>query len=97
MNNIQNEIKEIRSLLLAQNLQQKEIMTVEDATAYLQLSKSRIYKLTSNKEIPHYVPGGKKIYFRKSELDSWVFQNKVLLDCDLENETSLYLSRDKKI
>ncbi len=93
---IQKEIKELKKLLLAQNIQQKEILTLDDAIIYLQLSKSCLHKVTSNKEIPFYKPGGKKIYFKKSELDAWVFNNKVTsndeLQCDVEN----YLSRANK-
>lgn len=52
--------------------------------------------MTSNKEICFYVPGGKKIYFRRTELDSWVFNSKVssINECDLEVEN--YLGRTKK-
>ena len=32
-------------------------------------------KLTANKEIPHYKPRGKMIYFAKEELDEWLLQN----------------------
>ena len=62
---IQNEIKELKKLVLALNIQQKEILTVEDATVYLQLSKSCLFKMTSKREIPFYKPGGKKIFFKK--------------------------------
>jgi len=93
---IQNEIKEIKKLLLALNIQQKEILTVEEATVYLQLSKSCLYKMTSKKEIPFYSPGGKKIYFKKSELDAWVFDSKVLSSNELETGVECYLSRVNK-
>jgi len=93
---IQNEIKEIKELLLALNIQQKEFLTVEDATVYLQLSKSCLFKMTSNKEIPFYKPGGKKLYFKRSELDEWVFSSKVISNDNLADETENYLSRTSK-
>ncbi|NRR91414.1 helix-turn-helix domain-containing protein [Winogradskyella undariae] len=93
---IQNEIKEIKDLLLALNIQQKEILTVEDATVYLQLSKSCLFKMTSKKEIPFYKPGGKKIYFKKSELDEWIFNGKVLSNDELDTDVEDYLSRTSK-
>ena len=34
-----------------------------------------LYKLTSGKEIPHYKPRGKMIYFAKVHLDEWLLQN----------------------
>jgi len=95
--NIQNEIKEIKQLLLSQNLLQKEFLNVEEATLYLQLSKSCLFKMTSKKEIPFYKPGGKKIYFKKSELQEWIFNNKVDSASDLQNEVEYYLNRNNKI
>ena len=94
---IQNEIKEIKKLLLSQNLHQKDILTVEEATVYLQLSESCLYKMTSKKEIPFYRPGGKKIYFKKSELQEWVFNSKVESINDLSDEVESYLSKTNKI
>ncbi|CAA0253127.1 DNA-binding protein [Tenacibaculum maritimum] len=93
---IQKEIKELKKLLLAQNIQQKEILTVDDAIIYLQLSKSCLHKMTSNKEIPFYKPGGKKIYFKKSELDEWVFNGKITSNNELEGDVENYLNRTNK-
>jgi excisionase family DNA binding protein len=94
---IQNEIKEIKELLLALNIQQKEFLTVEDATVYLQLSKSCLFKMTSKREVPFYKPGGKKIYFKKSEIDEWITNSKIESIIDIETEVESYLSRNKKL
>lgn len=42
---------------------------------YIGVSESMLYKLTSSKEIPHYKPRGKMVYFAKEELDEWLLQN----------------------
>lgn len=42
---------------------------------YIGISESMLYKLTSGKEIPHYKPRGKMIYFAKEDLDEWLLQN----------------------
>jgi len=55
---------------------QKEILTFEEACIYLGRSASFMYKLTSGRLIPFYVPSGKLIYFRRSELDEWILHNK---------------------
>jgi excisionase family DNA binding protein len=94
---IQNEIIEIKELLLALNIQQKEFLTVEDATVYLQLSKSCLFKMTSKREVPFYKPGGKKIYFKKSEIDEWITNSKIESIIDIETEVEFYLSRNKKL
>jgi excisionase family DNA binding protein len=93
---IQKEIKEMKKLLLALIIEQKEILTSEEARTYLQLSKSCLFKMTSKKKIPFYKPGGKKLYFKKSELDAWVFNSKILSNSESESDIEGYLSRTNK-
>ena len=57
-------------------LLQKEILTFEEACFYLGRSASNMYKLTSARIIPYYVPTGKLIYFKRSELDEWILKRK---------------------
>lgn len=93
---IQNELKEIKELLIKQSIQQKEILTIEEASEFLGLSTSRLYKMTSNKEIPHYKPGGKKIYLNRQELEQWILNSRVASTNDLDDELDSYLSRTNK-
>lgn len=90
---IQNELKEIKELLIKQGIQQKEFLTLDEATSYLSQSKSSLYKLTSKKEIPYYVPGGKLIYFRRIELDDWIISSRVSTVNDIESSIDNYLSQ----
>ena len=48
----------------------KKVFTFQEACMYIGVSESMLYKLTSNKEIPHYKPRGKMLYFAKEELDA---------------------------
>ena len=50
----------------------KKWLSIDEAADYLELSKSRIYELTSNRKINFYQPGGKRIFFREEDLDAWV-------------------------
>jgi excisionase family DNA binding protein len=93
---IQNELKEIKELLKKQTIQQKEILTIEEASEFLGLSVSRLYKMTSNKEIPHYKPGGKKIYLNRNEIESWIINSRVESTYDLDEKLDSYLSRTNK-
>lgn len=58
-------------------LQTREIMTAPEAAQYLNMRLSHLYRLTMNKEIPYYKPRGKVMYFRRAELDNWVFSNRI--------------------
>lgn len=53
----------------------KKVFTFQEACMYIGVSESLLYKLTANKEIPHYKPRGKMLYFAKEELDEWLLQN----------------------
>ena len=55
----------------------KEVLTTAEASAYLGLSESYIYNLTSTKQIPHYKPTGKLVYFNRKELCEWAMRNQI--------------------
>lgn len=50
----------------------KDFLTVEELCQYVSLSKGWVYKLTSNKILPHYKPMGKLVFFKRSEIDDWI-------------------------
>lgn len=89
-------LDEIEALLKRQYALSKEILTLEEATDFLSLSKSAIYKLTSKKEIPYYNPGGKKIFFKRTELENWILSSKSISVDELDAEITSYLSRTQK-
>lgn len=93
---IQNELKEIKELLKKQIIQQKDILNVKEASEFLGLSVSRLYKMTSNKEIPHCKPGGKIIYLSRKELEQWILNSRVASTNDIDDELDSYLSRTNK-
>lgn len=93
---IQEKLNQLEALIKKYQVFNKEVLTLEEGSEYLSLSKSALYKMTSKREIPFYNPGGKKIYFRKSELDSWVFNSKVTPVSEFDDEIESYLSRSSK-
>ncbi len=92
-----SKLNELELLLKRQSNLSKELLTLEEASQYLQVSKSCLHKKTSRKELPHYVPGGKKIYFRKTELDAWVFNSRITAVDEINLVTQDYLCRTSKI
>lgn len=75
MSNLE-QIEKLNQLFAEQNLLKKEILNLEEASTYLGISKSNLYKKTSASKIPHYKPEGKIIYFKRSELDEWMVRNR---------------------
>lgn len=54
---------------------EKNILSFREALGYLDVSKSFLYKLTSNRGIRFSKPNNGKIYFRKSDLDAYMLSN----------------------
>lgn len=54
----------------------KPILTFEEGCLYTGLSKSYMYKHTSAGNVPFYKPEGRKIYFRRTDLDNWMLRNR---------------------
>ena len=74
----QEEIKEIANEVVDNTIFcTKEVLTSDEAAAYMGIAKSYLYKLTSKQLIPHYKPMGKMCYFNRLELESWLQSNKV--------------------
>ena len=55
----------------------KDVLTLEEAAAFMGMKKSTLYKLPHEQAIPYWKPNGKLIYFEKSELIACIRQNKM--------------------
>lgn len=64
----------------------KPFLTVEELTSYLGVKTSYIYKMTHNREIPFYKPGGKMVYFNREEIDEWVLSQRVATADEIRGE-----------
>lgn len=74
----------------------KEVLSTDDAELYTGLSKSRLYKLTMRKELPYYKPGGKLVYFKRSELDAWLTANRVSTQAEIISAAQRYCYTNKR-
>lgn len=86
---------EIRDLLLTQ----RDVFGINEVCLYTGLEKSYIYKLTSARKIPHFKSqGGKKLYFRRDEINEWLTQIRVktIEEINLEVESLARNLKTKK-
>lgn len=70
-------------------------MDVKILSVYLKLSISAIYKLTSTSEIPHY-KSGKRLYFKKEDIDEWIFSHRIKTRDDIEKEAMEYIRKNPR-
>lgn len=87
MENLNERLDRIEKLLL----NNKTILDLDELARYANLSTSHLYKLTSSGDIPYYKPTGKKIYFKKSEIDSWLLRNKNRSHDEIDDLAETYL------
>lgn len=88
------ELKKVADMVTASTIfTTKEVLTTEEAAAYLGMRKSYLYKLTMNKKIPHYKPMGKVCYFQRKELEEWLLSNRVSTDEELSEKAQDYCTR----
>lgn len=95
--NILEKLERIEKLLETQQAMQKQVLNLNDACIYLELSQSHLYKLTSNGSIPHYKPNGKKLYFKREELDTWLLRNRSNSIDEIEQEAANYLIKKGRV
>jgi len=74
----------------------KNVLTFDEAVEYSGYSRSYLYKLTSAKKIPFYKPQGKLVFFLRSELESWLLQNRSKPECEIEQDAIAYMSAGRR-
>lgn len=93
---ILDKLTEIANKLDEQNLLQKTVLNFNDTCTYLDVSPSHLYKLTSTKQIPHFCPQGKKLYFKREEMDTWLQRNRQSTAAEIEQQASGNLLRSNR-
>ena len=97
MDEIIKKLISIEQRIIEQNLLQKEIMNFSEACLYLDLSSSHLYKLTSANAIPCYCPQGKKLYFRRTELDLWLTSHRNATKEEVEQQAANYITKNRRV
>lgn len=85
------ELKEIADLVATKTIIcTKEVLTSDEVADYLGISRSYLYKLTMRREIPHYKPMGKVVYFNRCEVEAWAQTNRIATDDEISQKAQAY-------
>ena len=84
---LQKRVTSLESLCF----QSKPVLNLEEASIYLGISRSMLYKMTHAGKIDFYKPEGKPIFFEKESLLNWARKNKVKSDETTQAEAELKL------
>lgn len=97
MDELLKRLEKIERLIESQNLITKDVLNLNEAAQYLELSASHLYRLTSTDHIPYYKPNGKKLYFKRLELDQWLLRNRSTPKEEVETAAANYLIRKGRV
>jgi len=96
MDEVLKRLDSLERLIKSQSIYQKEVLTFQEGCDYCGFMPSHMYKLTSLDAIPHYKPNGKMIFFRRSELETWLLRNRSTTKEKIEEEVTSYLSKRRR-
>ena len=82
------KIENIEKLFLTQ----KNVLNFSEVKSYTNLSESYLYQLTIYVGIPCYKPNGKKLYFKKQEIEDWLLSNRKATNIELDELASSHIS-----
>ena len=78
---LEKRVEELEQMLFLT----KNVFSFDEASKFLNLSKSYLYKLTSGNLIPHYKPQGKMLFFERADLEAWLRQNPIKTQAQIAN------------
>lgn len=92
---IENRLRALESSAMLAGIANKKVLTTTEAAVYLGWSLSYLYKKTMSKEIPHYCPMGKTLYFDRQELENWMKRNRVASQDELQAKADAFIAARK--
>lgn len=84
MKTIEERLLALEHNALLAGIANKQVLTAQEAAIYLGWSMSYLYKKTALKEIPHYCPTGKMLYFDRLELEAWMKRSRVISNEEIQ-------------
>jgi len=75
----------------------KEFLSTEEVCTYLNVSKKYVYKLSFKKELPKYCPGGKILWFKRSEIDAFIEKGRIASHDEINAEAELEIIKKRRI
>lgn len=68
----------------------KSVLNIREAAFILGMTERSIREKVRNHEIPAYKPNVNRLYFRKTELESWMLQNRSKSMAEIQSEATAY-------
>lgn len=73
----------------------KEVLTIDEAVLLTGFNKGYLYKLTSEKKIPHY-KCGRELRFDRAELIAWMKSDRVKTQEEIDSAADTFIATNRK-
>ena len=94
ISSLKNLIEEKRDTSQSQKPDPDELMTIKQASEFLDLTVQTLYNKVSKNEIP-FMKRGKRLYFSKEQLIDYLKQGSNEMQSDIDREVNEFLSNKK--
>jgi excisionase family DNA binding protein len=74
----------------------KEYLSTEELCKYLDVSKAYVYMLSHKNELPKYCPSGKRIWFKKSDVDNFINKGRISSNDEIQEDAELRLYKERR-
>lgn len=91
--NMSNNLSQLDRIERNSLLAAKNVLNIEDVAYLTGYSKSKLYKLTCDRKIPHYKPNSRVLYFDRKEIEDWMRQNRIASTDEIETQAAEYNHR----
>lgn len=95
MEKLESLVEELIKVMKNQSLNNKSILSMEEACLYACISESKLYKLTHHNIIPYSKPSNGKNYILRKDLEEWMRSNHIQSAEQLEKEVSITRQKRK--
>jgi excisionase family DNA binding protein len=76
--------------------QTEQLLTIDEVSALLHLTKPTVYSKVSKNELPGVCKQGKRLYFDRQTIIDWIKQGRKKSNAEIEQEAEAYLLNNKK-
>lgn len=75
----------------------KNIFNTDEAAAYLGVSKSHLYKLVHTRRLPCHKPTGRRLFFKRSDLDAYATTGRVCSNDEIDVLARKWLDKNPMV
>ena len=75
----------------------KEYLSTDEVCKYLNVSKAYVYKLSFLNELPKFCPSGKRIWFRKEDIDQFIQKGRIASQAEVNADAELQIYKTRRI